>query len=171
MPCLLQAGHQVIKGFFPESVHFHDFFPELSDFKDISKIFDKSFQDKFLQGGLRQTVYIHSIPADEKGKRFNLLGLTVWIRAVKRFHLVGFDHSGFLSAHRTGIRDFQLSAASKILRNLRDDHICLINLDSVSDSQLQLFHNTDIVDTGPAHCSSLQLHRLKDCYGIDQPCS
>ena len=168
MPCPFQTCHKIVKGFLPKTFHIYDLFPVLSDLKDISEIFDKAFQDKFLQSSLRQTIDIHSVPADKKGERFDLLRLTVRIHTVKRFYFICFDHSGFLSAYRTGIRDLQISAAGKILCDLRNDHIGFIDLDLIPNTKLQFFHNTDIMNAGPADSGPFQFYRLKDSHRIDQ---
>ena len=47
------------------------------------------------------------------------------------------------------------AAFCKILRNLWDNHIGFINLDMVTFSKFQPFHNTDIMDTGAADGRSL----------------
>ena len=45
----IKAGHQVLKGFLPESVHLHDLITMLSNLKNISEIMNKASCNEFLQ--------------------------------------------------------------------------------------------------------------------------
>ena len=60
------------------------------------------------------------------------------------------------------------SASREIFRDLRNDHIRLVNLNGVSDPQFQFFHDADIVHAGAANRRPLQFHRLKNRNRIDQ---
>ena len=129
---------------------------------------DKSPGNKFLQCCLGKSVDIHGIPACKKPKGFDLLGRAPRIDAEKTFHIVFFLHYRFLSAGRAGMRNRCITASGQIFRNLRNDHICFVYTNGISDPQLQFLHDTDVMHTGPAHCGSFQFHRLKNCYRIDQ---
>ena len=98
-----------------------------------------------------------------------MLCLASGIRTVQCLCLVFHGDPGRPAAYRTGLGDILHPAPGQVLRDLRDDHIRLVYCDPVSHAQLQLFHDTDIVDAGAAHRRSLQLHRLKDSHRIDQP--
>ena len=129
---------------------------------------DKSPGNKFLQCCLGKSVDIHGIPACKKPKGFDFLGRALRIDAEKTFHIVFFLHYRFLSAGRAGMRDRCITASGQIFRDLRNDHICFVYTNGISDPQLQFLHDTDVMHTGPAHCGSFQFHRLKNCFRIDQ---
>ena len=98
-----------------------------------------------------------------------MLRLASGVCTVERFCLVFHSNPRRASTDRTDLRNILHTASRKVLRDLGDDHVGLINLDLVTDPKLQLLHDTDVVHTCPAHCRSLQLHRFKDCHRIDQP--
>ncbi len=76
---------------------------------------------------------------------------------------------GLTTADRTEFRNHDIAAAGQVFRNLRDDHVRLIDRNGISLAQLHGLHDADVVDAGTAHRGSLQLHRIKNCHRIDKP--
>ena len=73
-----------------------------------------------------------------------------------------------MTAYGTFVRNYQVAASGKVLRDLGNDHIRLIDLDGIPDSKLQFLYNADVVHAGTAHCGAFQLHRLKNRHRVDQ---
>ena len=132
---------------------------------------DETSCNKFLQSSLRKSVNIHGIPACKKCKRFDLLSRTVRIYAKKALDFIVFSDHSIPSTCRTAVGNRCIAASCKILRDLRNDHVGFVNTDRISDSQFQLSHDTDVVDTGSADCGTFKLHRIEDGHRIDKPCS
>ena len=124
--------------------------------------------DKFFQRSLRHAVNIHGIPADKQFERLDRLGWTRGIHAVQGFHIIGAADFCFFPTGRTLTGDIQQAAPGQIPGNLGNNHIRLVHLHPVSNPQFQPPHDTDIVETGPAHRGTLQLHRLKDSHRINK---
>ena len=61
-----------------------------------------------------------------------------------------------------------LIAAGEVIIYLRYYHIGFINIDSISDTQLKLFDNTDIVNACSGNSSSFKLDRIKYGYRINK---
>ena len=137
--------------------------------KQIRKFLYKTSVYKLLQRHLGKSVNIHGISADKKRKRLNMLCSALLIGTIQRLHIIHLLNAGRLPADRTHRRNCQSITLRQILRNLRNDHIRLVNRDLIPDSQLQTAHNADIVYRSPAHSSPLQFYRLEDCHRIDQP--
>ena len=97
-----------------------------------------------------------------------MLCLAFRIRAVQRLSIGNLADLGVAMAHRTLLRDILHAASREILRNLGNNHIRLVHLDLIPNSQFQFFHNADIMDAGPADRGSLQFHWFKDGNRIDQ---
>ena len=69
------------------------------------------------------------------------------------------------------MRNRCITTSCQILRDLWNDHIRLVYTDRIPDSKFQLFHNADIMHTGPAYRRAFQFYRFKNSYRIDQACS
>ena len=93
------------------------------------------------------------------------------IFTVKHLRFLILYNLRFLVTGRTMLWNGELPRLREILSNLRDNHIGLINRNFISDSELQVFQVADIVKARPAHHSSLQLHRIKDRYRVNEACS
>ena len=66
------------------------------------------------------------------------------------------------------IRNIRISAPGQILRDLRDDHVRLIDQKPVADPEHQVLHNAYVMHAGSAYRRSLQLHRFEYRHRIDQ---
>ena len=169
-PGILYACLEVQIGLLSESVHRLDLIRIPVKMENIGKIFDKSVHDEFLQRRLGQSFDIHRIPAHKKCKRLDMLCLTPGICADQRLRLIFHIDPCLTAADRTDLRNIPDAAPGQVLRDLRNDHVGLVHLDPVPHTQLQFFHDTDVVDAGAAHGSSLQLYRFEYSDRIDQPC-
>ena len=89
----------------------------------ISQFMEHTHGQKFLDGGLGETVDVHGITAHKQRQGFNLFGKTFRVLAEKYFGIIFMMDHGRMTADRTGIRDRQLSAAGEIFRYLRNDYI------------------------------------------------
>ena len=134
--CFVNAYYKIVIGFLAKTFHCHDLFSMPCDLKNISKIMDKTFGDEFLQCSFRQSVYIHGISAYKECECLDLLRNTVRVHAVERFYFIFLNDPGFLTADRTDMRDFQITAPGQVLCDLRNDHICLVDLDRIADPKL-----------------------------------
>ena len=140
----------------------------LRQLKDIRKLMDEASSDELLQRRLGQSLNIQGVPAHKQGKGLDFLGLTVRICAVEGFHIVHFPDLRGAAADRTDLRDILHAASGLVFGDLGDDHVGLIDLDGIPDSQLQSPHDADVVDAGAADRGSLQLHRLEDSHWVNQ---
>ena len=100
-----------------------------------------------------------------------MLCLTLRIGTIERLRLIFHRDPCGTAADRTFFRNIFHAAPCQVLRDLRNDHVCLVHSDPVAHSQLQFLHDADVVDAGTAHSRPFQFHRFKDCHRIDQPCS
>ena len=131
-----QASRQITIRLFPEAIHLRDLLLKPFQSKQIRKFMQKSFRKKFFQRRLGQAVHVQGVPAHKQRKRLNLFGSAARIITVQGLYVVYLADPGRLSADRTDVGNFQRIAFRQILRNLWNDHVCLINHDPVSDSQL-----------------------------------
>ena len=76
----------------------------------------------------------------------------------------------YAAVFETGADD-SLNLVEGTIRELWNDHIRLVYTDRIPDSKFQLFHNADIMHTGPAYRRAFQFYRFKNSYRIDQACS
>ena len=136
--------------------------------KQVRKLVNIPAPDHFLQRHLRQAVYIQGVPADKQSKRLQPLRIAFGIYAIQRFHIIYLADLGRPSAYGTYLRYILYPASGQIFRDLGNNHICLIHFNGIPHSQLQRFHNTNIMHAGPADRRALQLHRLKDRHRVDQ---
>ena len=130
---------------------------------------NKSPADELLQGHLAQTVNIQRIPAHEKGKVLQLFRGTFRIGAEQNRGAGLTSNLRRTAAYRTDRGNLHLAVSRQVFLNLGNDHVGLIDRDPVSRRKPQLPHDTHIVDAGPAHRGSLQLHRLKYRHRVDKP--
>ena len=72
----------------------------------------------------------------------------------------GFYRKRFTTA-RTGHRQCICIALRIVLRNLRDDHICFINLNGVPNTKLKIIKDVQIVQICTADCRSVNFYRFK----------
>ena len=129
---------------------------------------EKASAEEFFQRGFGKSVNVQRVPADEQGKCFYLFCVAVRIGAVEGLHVVYLPGLSLPPADRAGIRNGKGAASGQVLRDLGNYHVRLINGETVSDSQLQAFHNAHVMDAGPAYGGALQLYRFKDGDRVDQ---
>ena len=138
--------------------------------EDISHGMNETSCDELLQCHLREPFYVHGISGHKLCKGLDLLRRAFRIVAEQSLCSLRVMDGCRLPAHRTPVRQFHRIRTGKILRDLRDDHIGLVDGDLVSDSQLQRTEDTDIVNARPGDCGPFQFHRIKDRNRIDQAC-
>ena len=167
-PRPFNALGKILPGFFSEAVHGDDFLPVPVQMEQIRKTVEETSAEKFLQRGFGKAVDVQRIPADEQGKCLQFFCVAVRICAVEGLHVVHLPDLRLPSADRTGIRNGKGAASGQVFRNLRNDHVRLVNGEPVPDSKLQALYNAYVMNAGPAHGGALQLHRLKNGNRIDQ---
>ena len=166
----LCSRYEILIRLFTETFHRHDSVTMAVQMENIIKFMDESRCDKLLQRHLGETVDIQRVPAHKQIKALDLFRLTIRIRTVEGLHIVQLADLRLSAAYRTGRRDITDTASCQVIRDLRNDHVRLVDRDPVSCTELQPFHDADVVDTGATYCGSFQLHRIKDCNRIDQSC-
>ena len=163
------AVHHILIGFLAEALHLCDNFLIAIEPEQIRIFMDKSLIYHFLQSCFGESVDVQGITADKQGIRLNLLRRAFLIGAIQGLYFIHLTDLGGLSADRTDLRDLHVVTAGQILRDLRDDHIRLINRNMISDPQSQGTQYADIVHRGTADCGALEFYRFEDCHWIDQP--
>ena len=138
---------------------------------NIRKFMNISGGNEFFECHLRESLDIHGAAAGEEGECLDLLGRAVGIGADQHFRVDLPADFGLSSAYRTLTWNLQSSGSGQILRNLGNDHICLVDSQPVPDPQLKSTDNTDIVHGSAAYSRPLQFNRLKNRHGIDQACA
>ena len=93
------------------------------------------------------------------------------VGTVEGFHIVQAADLRLSAADRADLRDIPDTASCEVIRDLRDDHVRLVDCDPIPGPKLQTFHDADVVDAGPAHRRSFQLHGLKHGNRVDESCS
>ena len=77
---------------------------------------------------------------------------TVRVSAVKRFAVAQLTDFRFLAADKAMLGNFRRGNRSRqIFRNLGNNHIRLIDLNRIPDTQLQFLQNADIMQACAAH--------------------
>ena len=146
----LYGCNQIVIRLLAQTLHFHDCIPVFFQMEYIRIFVNKTCLDEFFQGGLRQTVNVKCIAADKEGKALYLFGLAVRIGAVQALYIIYLADFRPASTYGTFLRYVLYPAAGQVFLYLRDNHVGLIHGYGISHSQLQPFHDAQIVDTGPA---------------------
>ena len=130
------GSHKIVIRSLPKSLHCNDRLLMAVQMKNIRILMNKASRNKFFQRRLGKPVNIQCIPADQQGKAFDLLCLTFRIGTIQRAHIIYLADLRLSLADRTLFRNPYRSASCQVLRNLRNNHIGLIDRDRIPLSQL-----------------------------------
>ena len=149
---LFHRCNQILIGFLPKALHGCDFRLMLFQAEQIRIILHKALFEKLLQRFLRKPLDIHGISGNKMAECLYPLCGTVRVSAVKRFAVAQLTDFRFLAADKAMLGNFRRGNRSRqIFRNLRDNHIRLIDLNRIPDAQLQFLQNADIMQACAAH--------------------
>ena len=135
----------------------------------ICKLLYQSACYELFYGHFRKPLYVHSVPRHEMSKTLYLLCQAFRVRTNEGLHAVFIVNLCVCAAYRTPTRYLHAVASCQILRNLRNNHICLIYLYPIAYSQSELSHNADVMHRSSADGGSFQFNRLKNSHRIYQP--
>ena len=132
---------------------------------------DKASADQLLERHFRQAFDIHGVPGGKLREGPDFLCRTVRVFTDQCLRAQGIMDLRLHAAGRTVIRNHDMPGTCQVLRNLRNNHVRLVDTDPVPGSQLQRAHDADIVYACSGYRGAFQLHRFKDSHRVDQSCS
>ena len=136
MAALVNRSLQSGKGFLPKAFCPGNFFPVLLQRIKVAKVAYPSHTDKFCQRLFRQPLDVHAGLVTEMDKLLYQFCRTVWILTEK---LAGsaarFMNLQTAATAWTDRWNFHRTALCLVFRNLRNDHVRLVNLNGIALSQ------------------------------------
>ena len=93
---------------------------------------DEAFLNQFFERGLRQAVNVKSLAARHQRKTLHALNRAVRVHTVEGFRIVLFAYLRLRAADRTVRGRLCRPALGEVLRNLRNDHIGLVDPNAVA---------------------------------------
>ena len=123
---------------------------------------------EFFERCLRHAVDVHRVAAYKQGECLHEFCRALRIRTVEGLDIVHHLNPGGTAAGRTRFRNIAHTASRQILCDLWNDHICFVDKDFITHTEIQRTHDTDVVDACAGNRSSFQLDRLKNRNRIDE---
>ena len=125
------------------------------------KVIQEGFIPELFKNCFRQALDVHIILLAEMCKRTDFLCIAVRIAAVQEMTVLRFNDLKLTAAGGTGLDKFKSIALCIVGVNLRNNHICLIYLDLISDTQLEHIKIVHIRDERTADHRVVDLNRVK----------
>ena len=169
MFCFLNAGLEIFIGLQAKTIHGHNDIFMLIQMENIHERMNQPVRHEFFQRCLGQPLDVQGVPADKQRIGLHGFGRAVRIFTVEGLCLIYCTDSCMSSADRALVRNGKCPASGQILRDLRDDHVGLVDLQFVPDTKLQFFYDAHVVHAGAGNGSSFQLDRLEYSHRIQQP--
>lgn len=136
MAALFNRGLQSGKGFLPEAFGPDNFLPVLLQRIEVAKVPYPAHADKFGQRFFRKPLDVHAGLVTEMDKLAYQFCRTVRVLTEKLAgSAAGFMNLQTASAAWAGRWNLHRTALCLVFRNLRDNHVRLVNLDGVALSQ------------------------------------
>ena len=164
------GGYQICRRFLAESIHGSYLAPVTLQLKNIRILVDKSVIYQLFQSHLRKPVHVQRVPAHHQGEGLDLFSRAVRVYTVQQRRSIIPPYLRRSSADRTLIRYDDISAAGKVIVDLRDDHVGLIYVYRIPYAKLELLHDAHVMHACPGDGGALQLHRIKYGHWIDETC-
>ena len=96
---------------------------------------DETLLNQLFERGLRESLDVKGVAARHQRKALHTFNRAVRVDTVEGFRVVLLAYLRLRAADRTVCGRLGRSALGEILRNLRNDHICLVDPNAVADAE------------------------------------
>ena len=164
----VSGGLQVFVALFAEAVHRDNLVPVAIKVENVRIGVDKAMPDELLERLIRQTIHIQRVAAHEQREILDLLCRAFRVRAIQELRVLLLPDLGRCAAGRADFRGLQRRRFRKIFRDLRDDHVRLVDRDVITKAKLHVLAIRNVMKACAGNGRALKLNRVENCDRIDE---